>query len=260
MAQNTSSIFKVGAAYLASKEVISRRNQDGTVILMKLDENTFFYKIDGLAAQVWSDFVDTTWTLEELLDRYSVAYPGYVEQISTGLTEVLQLLVQFQLLLEASGTRPEVPPIPITEHILFPDGVFRMGEVREFNLEQIETEVLNESIYLDVFAGSDLRLKTALAPIQGALNKVTRLEGVHYRWDQDRVSGSPKHRGLRSGLIAQQVAEQMPELVRTDEKTGLLAVEYSKLNSYLVEAIKELNQLVVGQAEQIKKLELKLNS
>jgi hypothetical protein len=47
----------------------------------------------------------------------------------------------------------------------------------------------------------------------------------------------------------------MPELVRVDKKTGHAAVEYSKMSSYLVEAIKELNETILAQGKRIKKLE-----
>ena len=34
---------------------------------------------------------------------------------------------------------------------------YNFGGIKDCNLEQIENEVLNDSVYLDVFAGSDIR-------------------------------------------------------------------------------------------------------
>lgn len=35
------------------EDIVSRKNQDGTVVLMKMDDSEMFYKIDGVAASVW---------------------------------------------------------------------------------------------------------------------------------------------------------------------------------------------------------------
>jgi hypothetical protein len=37
----------------ASPDLVTRNNQDGTIILMKLDESNVFFKIEGVAAEVW---------------------------------------------------------------------------------------------------------------------------------------------------------------------------------------------------------------
>jgi len=129
---------------------------------------------------------------------------------------------------------------------------YYFGGLKEYNLDQIESEVLNESIYLDVFAGSDLRLKKNITPIRGALDRVRQLEGVNYQWSQ------PDDTSMHAGLIAQEVAAVMPELVRVDTKTGMMGIEYSKLNSYLIEAIKDLHGIVSTQNARIQSLEEKL--
>ena len=35
------------------REVLWRKNKDGTVAVMKIDDDQYFYQIDGLAAQIW---------------------------------------------------------------------------------------------------------------------------------------------------------------------------------------------------------------
>ena len=59
---------------------------------------------------------------------------------------------------------------------------YEFGGIEEFNLQQIEEEILNESIYLDVFAGSDLRFKKEVQPLTGDLDKITALKGYSYKY------------------------------------------------------------------------------
>ena len=112
---------------------------------------------------------------------------------------------------------------------------------------------VNESIYLDVFAGSDLRIKENVNPLENALTKVLTLDGVSFNWSK---TDAPK--GKQIGLVAQQVAAEMPELVKRDENTGVLAVNYTKLMPYLVESIKELKSIIDAQDQKISNLEEEL--
>lgn len=82
-----------------------------------------------------------------------------------------------------------------------------------------------------LFAYSDRKLKKNLKPIEGALAKLTSLQGYTY----DR-----KDTGKRQmGLIAQDVEKVFPEAVITDEK-GTKAINYGQLMGAVVEALKEL--------------------
>jgi len=81
----------------------------------------------------------------------------------------------------------------------------------------------------NVYQVSDRRYKTNIAPLEGALNTICKLQGVHYT-----MGGEPA-----LGFIAQDVREVVPEAV-TELPNGTLAVEYSKIIPILVEAVKEL--------------------
>jgi hypothetical protein len=83
------------------------------------------------------------------------------------------------------------------------------------------------------FNDSDGRLKTDIAPIDGALDKVLRLRGVRYRWRD--TSAYPE--GEQIGLIAQEVAEVAPEVVDTSD--GRQSVATANLVALLIEALKE---------------------
>jgi hypothetical protein len=88
----------------------------------------------------------------------------------------------------------------------------------------------------DVAAYSDKRLKYDVKKIENALEKVKKLQGVTFYKFTDPTSRS-------TGLIAQDVAEVMPEVVNYDEQ-GYLTVAYGNLIGLLVEAIKELTGVI----------------
>jgi hypothetical protein len=232
-------------SFHGAEGVISRRNQDGTVVLMHLADVSLFYKIEHLATAVWEELGHNR-TLAGLVDHFSEVMPAEKARLAKDIPAFLEQLIKFNLVdvFDAS----EVSDSPFQNKKIGNPKKYEFGAVRAFNLEQIENEVLNESIYLDVFAGSDLRLKTDIAPIEGALAKVMALEGVHFKWNMKTTRQTARGLKLSSskqtGVLAQQVAEHMPELVRSDRDSGLLAVNYTKLNAYLIEAVKELSHKV----------------
>jgi hypothetical protein len=82
----------------------------------------------------------------------------------------------------------------------------------------------------DVTSNSDIRLKSNIEQITGALGKVASLRGVTFDMENAR----------RVGVIAQEVQKVVPEVVSTTEQ-GYLAVSYGNLTALLIEAVKELS-------------------
>jgi hypothetical protein len=82
---------------------------------------------------------------------------------------------------------------------------------------------------------SSRSLKENIAPIEGALDKVGRLQGVQFNW-------TAEHGGRADlGFVAEDVAEVLPELVTWDEpRTKAAGLKYGHLTAVAVEAIKEL--------------------
>ena len=96
---------------------------------------------------------------------------------------------------------------------------------------------------ITAFFTSDKRHKNNIQTIPNALEKVTKLNGVTWEWNDDVnevTKSTPK-----TGLIAQEVQEVLPEVVKTRDD-GFLALDYSKMMGLLVEAIKE-QQLQIEQ-------------
>lgn len=83
---------------------------------------------------------------------------------------------------------------------------------------------------------SDARLKKDIQPLQSSLQKLLQLGGYHYHWSE-----AFRDQHLQTGLLAQQVEQQMPELVATS-KDGVKSVNYSGMIPYTIEAIKELKK------------------
>lgn len=80
------------------------------------------------------------------------------------------------------------------------------------------------------------------------LNKVTKLNGMYYEWNDkmEEISGVT---GNSYGVIAQEVQKEFPEMVEM-QKDGYLAVDYIQLIPVMIEAIKELN----NEVENLKKI------
>ena len=87
-----------------------------------------------------------------------------------------------------------------------------------------------------VLQWSDSNLKTDILPIENALEKVCSMNGCSFL-----LKDAPAMREV--GLIAQEVALVVPEVVREGEN-GNLAVAYGNLAGVFVEAIKELTNKV----------------
>jgi len=86
---------------------------------------------------------------------------------------------------------------------------------------------------------SDQRLKTAIRPLTGALALVQALHGRRYRWNALGVARGGTADREQVGLLAQELARVLPELVSTGPD-GYQAVNYAQLAPVLIEAIKEL--------------------
>jgi hypothetical protein len=100
---------------------------------------------------------------------------------------------------------------------------------------------------------SDRRWKTGIRMLSNALEYVQQLRGVSYMWRQDEFPEMNFSQGRHIGLIAQEVEEILPELVVTDSD-GYKSVAYANLVAVLIEAVKEQQNQIVSQQEQITQL------
>ena len=82
------------------------------------------------------------------------------------------------------------------------------------------------------YYASDIRLKSNIKKIDGALDKIDKISGYTFDMEGKR----------EAGIIAQEIKEVLPEVVGEFEKDGerYLNVDYPKIIALLIEAIKEL--------------------
>jgi hypothetical protein len=88
------------------------------------------------------------------------------------------------------------------------------------------------------------------------LDKVVKLRGVYFDWNEDETN-FVFNDGKQIGVIAQEVEEIFPELVKTDEN-GYKMVDYTKITPVLIEALKEQNSKIVSLENDNADLKLRL--
>ena len=89
------------------------------------------------------------------------------------------------------------------------------------------------------YSSSDKRLKDDLKPISNSLEKLQKLTGYEFDWNEKQDT----YKGHDVGVVAQEVEEVLPEVVATRD-SGYKAVKYEKMIPLLIEAIKEQQQQI----------------
>jgi hypothetical protein len=135
--------------------------------------------------------------------------------------------------------------IEADQHSHYVNGTKRL-EVKGNGTVQVNG-TLNATADVVAYFSSDKRLKDNLKPIENSLDKVSKLSGYEFDWNDKQKT----YQGHDIGVVAQEVEEVLPELVATRED-GYKAVKYEKIVPLLIEAIKE-------QQQQINELKEKLN-
>ena len=81
---------------------------------------------------------------------------------------------------------------------------------------------------------SDERLKDNIKPIENAIDKIDKIGGYEFDWNDKQEL----YEGHDVGVLAQEIEEVLPEIVETRED-GYKAVDYKKIVPLLIQAIKE---------------------
>ena len=113
----------------------------------------------------------------------------------------------------------------------------------------------NASLSGTLSEGSDIRLKTDIDNITGALSKINQMRGVEYKWNsvaEDNCGIINREDGLKEiGVIADEIESIIPEVIKSDTVTGIdgteyKGVSYDRLIPILIEAVKELSAKVAA--------------
>lgn len=106
-------------------------------------------------------------------------------------------------------------------------------------------------------SSSDIRYKTNITPVSNALTAITNLTPIYYHWKEGfKKQGFTKERQI--GFSAQEIEKYFPEMVQTDAD-GYKSVDYSKMTSVLVQAVKE-QQKQIEELKMEKLLQEKTNN
>ena len=81
------------------------------------------------------------------------------------------------------------------------------------------------------------------------------LQPVEYEWKKEEFPENNFPDGKQVGLIAQQVEELFPALVATN-KDGYKSVDYSKISVLLLQAMKEQQNEIKKQSDEINKIKI----
>jgi len=102
---------------------------------------------------------------------------------------------------------------------------------------------------------SDVQLKMNITALELSLDKLLKLQGVNYHWNEVKPHDIES---LQTGFIAQEVEKILPELVNQGSG-GYKSVNYIGLIPHLIEALKESDQKVKKLEERLLKLESLIN-
>ena len=98
---------------------------------------------------------------------------------------------------------------------------------------------------------SDATLKQDIKPLDSALDKVMSMRGVSYEFKNQASADGATHREV--GFLAQEMKQAVPEVVYGNGD-GNLGIDYAKLTSVLVEAVKAQQTQIEQQQSQIDEL------
>ena len=140
----------------------------------------------------------------------------------------------------SSSSEDTVFKFDINDHAYFKGTIYDMNN-NAFYLDMNNTgDSLKVAGDIVAYVSSDKRYKDNVINISSPLDKLSKINGVSFTWNEK----SHKETGKKDiGVIAQEIEEVLPEIVETRDN-GYKAVDYPKLTALLIEAVKELSNKV----------------
>ncbi len=122
----------------------------------------------------------------------------------------------------------------------------------DINITQTGSDILIEYTGTLAQTQSSIRWKTNVQPLKDAVEVVKRLRGVSFEWKEDGREDI--------GLIAEEVGAVIPEIVVFEENgVDAKSVNYSRLVSVLIEAVKEQQEQLDGRERAIDEMTARLD-
>jgi hypothetical protein len=119
------------------------------------------------------------------------------------------------------------------------------------NVQTGGTVVVTASGQLGV-ASSSRRYKEDIQPMGDVSERLYQLRPVKFRYIKPDEQG---HKPVQFGLIAEEVAEVLPEVVYRNTEGKVEGVRYDELAPMLVNEIKQLHEQIAAQASQLRKVD-----
>jgi Coenzyme PQQ synthesis protein D (PqqD) len=94
-------MLNLEAKWTAGKDLVARINKDGSVILMRLDESSNFYKIDGIAAQVWQSLSESK-SVTDLINEQVEKLPQFANELKADIPPFVASLLEKKLIVQHS--------------------------------------------------------------------------------------------------------------------------------------------------------------
>ena len=97
-------------------------------------------------------------------------------------------------------------------------------------------------------------MKQNIATLDNPLAKLHLLRGVTFTWRQDEYPDMDLDSARQIGMIAQEVEQVYPELVKTNDD-GMKSIAYDKFTAVLLEAVKAQQKQIEDLQARIEALE-----
>jgi hypothetical protein len=127
-------------------------------------------------------------------------------------------------------------------------GSWRVKCVAETSVQIKSVDLICDADVI-AFSSSDRKFKDNLKAIEEPIEKIKKLTGYTFTWNELQNS----YIGEDVGVVAQEVNEVLPEVV-TERDDGYLAVKYEKMIPLLIEAMKEQQDQIDELTKQIEEL------
>jgi hypothetical protein len=98
------SLSKADFVPVRNRDALFRKNPDGTLAILRLDNDEYYYTINGLAAEVWL-MIDGKSSVEAISKKIVAKHSVPLARFQNDVHKLLQSLVKERLIEKADGRR-----------------------------------------------------------------------------------------------------------------------------------------------------------
>ncbi|MDP7321902.1 MAG: PqqD family protein [Bacteriovoracaceae bacterium] len=85
------------SVYQIDPEIIASKNNDGSIVAMKADDSDLFYKITGVATDVW-DLMEKKMDIEAIIEQIASEYDVSKKQVENDVNNFINDLKKLNIL------------------------------------------------------------------------------------------------------------------------------------------------------------------